>query len=77
MSIGEYAKYHNEGKDKNDRIESFVLAECCDEYCPKCDTEVKLKTKLEMQICPNCGKPIALCNLCNGNCITPCPLGCR
>jgi glycyl-tRNA synthetase len=28
-------------------------------------------------VCPNCGKPIAPCNLCGGNCVTPCPLGCN
>lgn len=77
MSIGEYANYHNEGKDLNDRIESVALYDYCYEMCAECEAEVQLKTKFEMQICPSCGKPIAPCNLCGGNCITPCPLGCN
>lgn len=77
MSIGDYAKYHNEGKDLNDRIESVALYDYCTEWCAECDEEVELETKFEMQVCPNCGKPIAPCNLCGGHCITPCPLGCN
>lgn len=77
MSIGEYANYHNEGKDLNDRIESVALYDYCYEMCAECEAEVQLETKFEMQICPSCGKPIAPCNLCGGNCITPCPLGCN
>ena len=77
MSIGEYAKYHNEGKDNNDRIEAVALYDHCYEVCPECEEEVMLETKFRMQVCPNCGKPIAPCNLCGGICVTPCPLGCN
>ena len=76
MSVGEYADYHNQGKDTNDRIESIALMNECYEVCPHCETEVMLKTKFEKQICPSCGESIAPCNLCMGNCINPCPLGC-
>lgn len=77
MSLGEYADYHNEGKDLNDRIESVELYDYCVEMCGECEEEVELETKFEIQICPSCGKPIAPCNLCGGHCISPCPLGCN
>lgn len=45
------------------------------EYCPFCDTEVELKPISSVQLCPNCGKLILPCNLCDhdncdcGNCL--------
>ena len=38
-----------------------------DEYCPHCQTDVQLDAKFEQQICPNCGKMILPCNLCDWN----------
>ena len=36
------------------------------ELCPYCDEEVKIKAiKCELQKCPNCGKPIRACCLCD------------
>jgi hypothetical protein len=43
MSIGEYANYHNEGKDLNDRIESVALYDYCYEMCAECEAEVQLE----------------------------------
>lgn len=77
MSLEEYANYHNERKDINYHIEYIELYDKCWEMCPECEEEVMLETKFCMQVCPNCGKPIAPCNLCGGNCVTPCPLGCN
>ena len=77
MTMEEYAKYHNEGKDINDHIEKIDLYDTCYEMCAECEEEVMLETKFCMQVCPNCGKPIAPCNLCGGICPTPCPLGCN
>ena len=44
-----------------------------------CFSENELKTELRMQICPNCGKPIAPCGLCNMDFVkcNECPLGCN
>lgn len=33
------------------------------EYCNNCETEVKMK--MLKQPCPNCGKPLIACNLCD------------
>ena len=35
------------------------------EWCPECDTEVKLKAVFKVQTCPNCSKPIYPCALCD------------
>ena len=77
LSLEEYEKYHNEGKDLNDTIKYIELYDKCWEVCPECGEEVMLDTRFCMQVCPNCGKPIAPCNLCGGNCVSPCPLGCN
>lgn len=37
------------------------------EYCPHCEQEVDLHFSFAIQRCPNCGKLIAPCNLCNHN----------
>lgn len=42
------------------------------EYCPHCDTEVELKFKFEPQICPNCGRVLLPCSMCEG--CGKCPL---
>ena len=34
------------------------------EYCPHCDTYVKLDRELKVQTCPNCGKRIPTCSMC-------------
>lgn len=36
----------------------------CDELCPHCDTEVKLKNVFEVQECPSCKAPILPCSIC-------------
>lgn len=43
------------------------------EYCPYCDNEVELKHEMTVQKCPNCGKWICPCILCE-NCNKPCEL---
>ena len=35
------------------------------EMCPECETEVKLKAEFKVQTCPNCGKPIKPCAMCD------------
>ena len=35
------------------------------EYCPLCETEVELEFEFKVQICPNCGKPILPCSICD------------
>jgi len=35
------------------------------EWCPKCDVEVKLADKFEIQSCPNCGQEILPCSICD------------
>lgn len=50
------------------------------EYCPHCDTYVKLDAELKVQTCPNCGKRIVTCSMCRavdentsiGNCLDYC-----
>lgn len=77
MTPSEYEEYHRQGLDKDEVVELCDLYDKCYEWCPECEVEVELDTKFEMQICPNCGMPIAPCNLCGGRCCSPCPLGCR
>lgn len=47
------------------------------EWCSKCEQEVKLKSIFKVQICPNCGKPIKPCALCDMDKVacSKCPLG--
>lgn len=58
-------------------IRVLEYSDTCVEMCPYCDREVVLKTDFKMQVCPICGKPIAPCNLCGGNCQNKCPLHCQ
>jgi predicted RNA-binding Zn-ribbon protein involved in translation (DUF1610 family) len=45
------------------------------EYCPHCDMEVKIPYELKVHICPNCGKHIVACKLCETrSCASKCPL---
>lgn len=45
------------------------------EYCPHCDIEVKIPYELKVHICPNCGKHIVACKLCETrSCASKCPL---
>lgn len=34
------------------------------EWCPHCETEVKINRKFAVQICPNCGMYIVPCCMC-------------
>lgn len=43
------------------------------EYCPHCGEEVILKAERSVQKCPNCGKWIVACSMCDG-CINGCAL---
>lgn len=43
------------------------------EYCPFCEDEVELDAVLTIQTCPNCGKKIIPCCLCEG-CKSNCAL---
>lgn len=45
------------------------------EWCPHCETEVKLDAILKKQVCPNCGEIILPCALCNCDVVkcTECP----
>ena len=48
-----------------------------DEYCPHCESEVRLKVEFKKQKCPECGvmiKPCALCDTDKVDC-ADCPLG--
>ena len=47
------------------------------EWCPNCEEEAKLKAIFKVQICPNCGKPIKPCALCDMDKVdcSKCPLG--
>ena len=38
------------------------------EWCPFCEQEVEIDAiKFATQACPNCGKPIRACSLCDHN----------
>lgn len=41
------------------------------EWCPFCEDEVELKAEFKIQICPNCGRPIIPCSICDME-RTPC-----
>lgn len=49
------------------------------EYCPWCDRDVAIRAH-GVTACPNCGKPLAPCSVCqdeNGDChYSACPYGC-
>lgn len=49
-------------------MERFVY-----EYCPHCENEVILSVDMEPQQCPECGKWICPCAMCE-NCKKPCDL---
>lgn len=52
-----------------DDIEEYIYVGDVDktatEYCPHCDEEVELSNTFIPQVCPNCGKTILPCNMCN------------
>jgi hypothetical protein len=80
MSMEDYADAFNKyqlGDIHPDMGEIRVMefSDTCVEMCPHCTHEVILETKFEIQKCPICGKRIAPCNLCDGNCIENCPIG--
>lgn len=35
------------------------------EWCSHCEDEVELKAEFKVQICPNCGRPILPCAMCD------------
>ena len=44
----------------------------CTEWCSHCEREVELSTEMIIQQCPNCGKYIIPCSMCewdNTNCV--------
>ena len=57
----------------------MVIENIVDEWCSDCCSEVQIKATFdEKQFCPNCGKPIKPCALCDWDSVTcnECPLGC-
>ena len=44
------------------------------ELCPKCEHEVEIEGKFEVQICSSCGKPLLPCSLCIHMPCSNCPL---
>ena len=52
-----------------DELKSEFLAEKhnkCDEWCPYCESEVEINIDFKnIQYCPNCGKAITPCNICD------------
>ena len=51
------------------------LADYTIEYCPFCDTEQVIYAK-GVTACPNCGKPLAPCSMCENCDYSTCPCGC-
>lgn len=45
------------------------------EYCPFCDTEQVIYST-GITACPNCGKPLAPCSMCETCDYDTCPYGC-
>lgn len=76
---GAIADYYNANKQYDLHYCYDYFTETFTEMCAECEAEVELKTELRMQICPNCGKPIAPCGLCNMDFVScsQCPLGCN
>ena len=37
------------------------------EVCPHCEQEVELKPEMKIQVCPECGKWICPCSMCDCN----------
>lgn len=80
----EYLVRYESGSKDGDGwfIDIYQLTEVEDdsvyEYCPHCDCEVPMVNEFKVQVCPNCGKYIVVCNLCpllsDGKCPTLCPL---
>jgi predicted RNA-binding Zn-ribbon protein involved in translation (DUF1610 family) len=44
------------------------------ELCPECEKEVQLKAALSIQVCPNCGKHIIACSMCEDMNCSSCEL---
>ena len=70
-------------KDVYNSNEQYNLDDCYDyledityEMCPECETEVELEMVLKKQICPNCGKVIYPCSICDMDIVNcnECPL---
>ena len=80
MSMEQYADAFNRFQldnihpDKGD-IRVIEYSDTIIEMCLHCECEVVLETNFVMQTCPICGKKIAPCGLCGGNCVNNCPLG--
>lgn len=79
MTLDEYQRKFNNGNlqdihpDKG-FMKILEFTDDCVEMCPHCGYEVVLKTEFKIQTCPICGKRIAPCNLCGGNCTNDCPI---
>jgi predicted RNA-binding Zn-ribbon protein involved in translation (DUF1610 family) len=76
---GAIRDYYNEHRQYDLHYCYDYFTETLTEYCIECDTEVELKTELRMQVCPNCGKPIAPCGICDMDFVkcSQCPIGCN
>lgn len=46
------------------------------EYCPFCDSEQVIFSE-GITACPECGKPLAPCSVCENGCSGECPYGCN
>lgn len=46
------------------------------EYCPYCDSEEQVIYAKGITACPNCGKPLAPCSMCESCNYATCPYGC-
>ena len=82
LTLDEYTDLFNNGNlgDIHPEFGTIKILEYtneCVELCPHCECEVVLKTEFRVQTCPVCGKKIAPCNLCNGNCVSNCPINAR
>jgi NTP pyrophosphatase (non-canonical NTP hydrolase)/predicted RNA-binding Zn-ribbon protein involved in translation (DUF1610 family) len=57
------------------KVEEIEELEVQDMYelCPNCENEVKITNEFKLQICPECGKPIKPCAMCD-ECMENCPL---
>lgn len=44
------------------------------ELCPECEMQVQLKAALSIQVCPNCGKHIIACSMCEDMNCSSCEL---
>lgn len=68
---------YNEDDIENPHIiDLSVLPDTITEYCEHCEHEVELKLEFKVQRCPECGKLITPCSICNSDLCdcSDCPL---